>query len=68
VVGEHDAVLEFETVMKGTYVNGIDLIRCDDEGLICDFKVMIRPLRALDAVRELMVAALGELERGATPA
>jgi hypothetical protein len=68
VVGVHDAVLEFETVMRGTYVNGVDLIRCDDAGLITDFKVMIRPLRALDAVRESMMAALGQLRGDATPA
>ena len=62
VVGAHDAVLEFETTMSGKYVNGVDMIRCNDDGLIVDFKVMVRPMQALDAVRELMVAALDTLK------
>jgi hypothetical protein len=66
VTGTHDAVLEFETVMAGRYVNGVDMITCDDDGLIVDFKVMVRPMQAIDAVRELMVGALDQL--GAPPA
>lgn len=62
VLGEHDAVLEFETTMKGRYVNGVDMIRCDDDGLIVDFKVMVRPQQAVEAVREMMMAALEELK------
>lgn len=62
--GERDAVLEFETVMAGKYVNGVDLITCDDDGLITDFKVMVRPLQAVEAVREQMMAALEQI-RGA---
>jgi hypothetical protein len=58
VTGTHDAVLEFETTMGGSYVNGVDMITCDDEGLITDFKVMVRPARAVDAVKEQMLAAL----------
>ena len=61
-IGERDAVLEFETTMKGKYVNGIDMIRCDDEGRITDFKVMVRPMQAIDSVREMMVAALDTLK------
>ena len=62
VVGERDAILEFETTMAGRYVSGVDMIRCDDEGRIVDFKVMVRPMQAIDAVRELMVAALAKLQ------
>lgn len=61
VIGRHDAVLEFETTMSGAYVNGVDMIRCDEDGRIVDFKVMVRPAKALDAVRERMVAALATL-------
>jgi hypothetical protein len=50
----HDAVLEFETTVGGKYVNGVDLIRCDDEGRIIEFKVMIRPLQAVNIVHEQM--------------
>lgn len=62
VTGEHDAVLEFETTMSGRYVNGVDMITCDDAGLITDFKVMVRPQQAVDAVREMMAAALDTLQ------
>jgi ketosteroid isomerase-like protein len=58
----HDAVLEFETTMGSTYVNGVDMIRCDDDGRIVEFKVMIRPLQAVNAVHELMARALDALD------
>jgi hypothetical protein len=58
----HDALLEFETTMDGLYVNGIDLIRCDDDGRIVDFKVMIRPLQAINAVHAQMKAMLEKLQ------
>ena len=61
-IGEFDAVLEFETTMKGKYVNGVDMIRCNEDGQIVDFKVMVRPMQAMDSVRELMVAALDTLK------
>jgi SnoaL-like domain len=54
----HHAVLEFETTLSGKYVNGVDLITCNDEGRIVDFKVMIRPLQAVNAVHDQMRAAL----------
>jgi hypothetical protein len=48
------AVLEFETTVDGKYVNGVDIIRCDDGGRIVEFRVMIRPLQAIQAVAERM--------------
>lgn len=62
LVDTHDALLEFETTMAGKYVNGVDLIRCDDDGNVVDFKVMVRPRQAVEAVRELMAAALDSLQ------
>jgi ketosteroid isomerase-like protein len=58
VAGERDAVLEFELTMDGMYVNGVDMIRWNEAGRITDFKVMIRPLRAIDVVRQKMAAML----------
>jgi len=58
VVGERDAVLEFETEIDGVLVNGVDLLRWNEDGRIVDFKVMLRPLKALDAVRQRMAALL----------
>ena len=52
------AVLEFETEMGGLQVNGVDIITCDDDGLITEFKVMIRPFKAIEVVRERMAAML----------
>jgi hypothetical protein len=53
------AVLEFETTVDGKYVNGVDIIRCDDSGRIVEFRVMIRPLQAIQAVAERMRERLG---------
>ena len=49
-----EACLEFECEMDGIKVNGIDLIRFDLEGRIVDFKVMVRPMKAMNKVWELM--------------
>lgn len=68
VVGTRDAVLEFETTMDGSYVNGVDMITCDDGGLITDFKVMVRPARAVDAVKAQMLAALESFRSGGADA
>ena len=54
VLAGDTAVLEFETSVDGTYVNGVDIIRCDEAGRIVEFRVMLRPLRALQAVHEQM--------------
>jgi hypothetical protein len=61
VVSGDTAVLEFETSMEGTYVNGVDIIRCNDEGRIVEFRVMIRPLQAVNLVHRQMAAALDAL-------
>ncbi|MBV7265595.1 nuclear transport factor 2 family protein [Erythrobacter sp. WH131] len=58
VVSGDTAVLEFMTEMDGILVNGIDMIAFDEEGLIKDFKVMVRPLKAVNKVWEMMAAQL----------
>jgi hypothetical protein len=63
VLGGDTAILEFETTMKGTYVNGVDIIRCNDEGRIIEFRVMIRPLQAVNLVHQQMAAMLEAMER-----
>jgi hypothetical protein len=60
LVDGDEACLEFATELDGVHINGIDLIRFDDDGMIRDFKVMVRPLKAINKVWELMA---GELER-----
>ncbi len=54
VVDGNTAVLEFQTEMEGIKVNGVDIITFDDDGKIIDFKVMVRPLKAINKVWEMM--------------
>ncbi len=58
--GNH-AMLEFETTVDGIYVNGVDIITCDDDGWITEFKVMMRPHKALEVVKEQMMAMMEKL-------
>ncbi|MXO63045.1 nuclear transport factor 2 family protein [Qipengyuania oceanensis] len=58
MVDGENILLEFVTEMGGIHVNGIDLIRFDEDGLITDFKVMVRPLKAVNKVWEMMAAQL----------
>lgn len=58
VVGESDAVLEFETEIDGIFVNGVDMIRWNDEGKITEFKVLVRPLKGMNIIHEKMAAML----------
>ena len=53
-----DVMLEFACTMDGIHVNGIDLIRFDEDGKIIDFKVMVRPLKAVNKVWEQMANQL----------
>lgn len=58
IVGERDALLEFELELDGIHVNGVDLIRWNDAGKIVDFKVMVRPLKAINVLHQRMGEAL----------
>ncbi len=58
IAGPSDAVLEFETEIDGILVNGVDLIRWNESGQIVDFKVMIRPLKAINVIHQRMAAML----------
>ena len=58
VVGPCDAVLEFQVKIDGVHVNGVDMITWDEDGRIVDFKVMVRPLRAITLIHQKMAAML----------
>lgn len=58
IVGESDAALEFETEIDGITVNGVDLIQWNTAGRIVEFKVMVRPLKAINLIHERMAAML----------
>ena len=62
VLAGDTAVLEFETTVEGKYVNGVDIIRCNDEGRIVEFRVMIRPLQAVNLVHQQMAAMLERMK------
>ena len=52
---DHGAVLEFETEIEGITINGVDIITfSDDKSLITHFKVMVRPLKAINLLHRLM--------------
>ncbi|HEY8050308.1 MAG TPA: nuclear transport factor 2 family protein [Ramlibacter sp.] len=58
VAGDHDAVLEFALTIEGIEINGVDMIRWNDAGQVVDFKVMIRPLKAVNMIHQKMAAML----------
>lgn len=64
IVGASDAMLEFETEIDGITVNGVDILRWNDAGEIVDFKVMLRPLKAINLIHQKMAAML---QAGAPP-
>ena len=57
-LSDDGVVLEFQTEMDGIKVNGVDMIRFDEAGQIIEFKVMIRPLKAINMVHQKMMAML----------
>lgn len=63
VVGPRDAVLEFQVDIDGIAVNGVDMIQWNDEGKIVDFKVLIRPLKAINLIHQKMGAMLQAQQR-----
>ncbi len=58
IVGPSDAMLEFETEIDGILVNGVDIIRWNEAGRIVEFKVMLRPLKAIQLIHQRMAAML----------
>jgi hypothetical protein len=59
VAGSHDAALEFSPNIGKWQLKGIDLIRFDDQGKMIEFEVMIRPIKALQALGEEMGNRIG---------
>ena len=62
IIGEKSALLEFETEMDGVYVNGVDVISWNEEGKITEFKVIVRPLQAVNMLHQKMQAMLESLK------
>ena len=62
IVGEQEALLEFSTEIDGILINGIDLIRWNEAGRIVDFKVMVRPLKAVNLLHQRMGEMLEQIK------
>jgi hypothetical protein len=62
VLSGNHAILEFETHVADKFVNGVDIITCNDAGLISEFKVMVRPLQAVNLLHEQMAAMLEKMK------
>ena len=62
VITGNNAVLEFLTVIDGISVNGVDMITWGEDGRITDFKVMIRPLKAINLVHKMMGEMLQKIK------
>ena len=61
ISGPRDAVLEFQVDIDGISVNGIDMLKWNDDGRIVEFKVMIRPLKAINLIHQKMGAMLQDM-------
>lgn len=58
VIGSSNAVLEFQVEIDGISVNGVDMIKWNEAGQIVEFKVMLRPLKAVNLIHQKMAAML----------
>ena len=54
IISGNNAVLEFSTVIEGITVNGVDMITWGADGRITEFKVMVRPLKAINLIHKIM--------------
>lgn len=58
VSNDNNAVLEFEVEIDGIVVNGVDMIAWNQENKIVEFKVMLRPLKAINLIHDKMARML----------
>jgi hypothetical protein len=65
--GPSSAVLEFEAELDGMYVHGVDMLRWNDDGRLVSFTVMVRPMRGLAKLVELMQRQLMDGQAGHQP-
>jgi ketosteroid isomerase-like protein len=63
VISGNNAVLEFSTVIEGITINGVDMITWGADGRITDFKVMIRPLKAINLIHRMMGEMLEKIKQ-----
>ena len=54
LVSDNDAILEFNVEIDGIQIDGVDIITWNDAGKIIEFKVMLRPFKAIEKVGQKM--------------
>ena len=62
IISNNNAVLEFSTVIEGITVNGVDMITWGADGRITEFKVMVRPLKAINLIHRMMGEMLQKIK------
>jgi ketosteroid isomerase-like protein len=62
IISGNNAVLEFSTVIEGITVNGVDMITWGTAGRITEFKVMVRPLKAINLIHRMMGEMLQKIK------
>jgi ketosteroid isomerase-like protein len=62
IISGNNAVLEFTTVIDGITVNGVDMITWGADGRITEFKVMLRPLKAINLIHRMMGEILQKIK------
>ena len=68
IIGEQDAMLEFQVTLQDIEVNGVDILRWNEDQQIVEFKVMLRPLKAIQLIHQNMGEMLAAAQaRTATP-
>ena len=68
IIGEQDAMLEFQVTLQDIEVNGVDILRWNKDQQIVEFKVMLRPLKAIQLIHQNMGEMLAAAQaRTATP-
>lgn len=61
VVNEEHIILEFNAMLEGIFVNGVDMIKINSEGKIQEFKVMIRPLKGINIIHNKMAEMIQKM-------
>jgi len=62
IISGNNAVLEFTTVIDGITINGVDMITWGVDGKITEFKVMLRPLKAINLIHKMMGEMLQKIK------
>ena len=62
---EREVCMEFEGTVDGVQINGVDIIRWNEQDQIEDFKIIVRPAKGLQKLAEVMTGIIGELQQGA---